>query len=81
MIRGRQKAEIRVLSDRFTAKVLGCLALVFVFIIDVSCFIFAKPELRARPGFAAIIVVPSLPIIAFGIWLLRRANKLKDAGD
>jgi hypothetical protein len=70
-----------VITDRFTAKVLGLLVVVFALLIDVSMFVFVEPEVRQKPGFAAIVIVPSLPILAFGVYLLRRAARLREDED
>lgn len=70
-----------MITDRFTAKVIGALVIVMTILIDVSCFIFSRPELRARATFPLVILAPSLPLFAYGIYLLRKANSLKDAGD
>jgi lipopolysaccharide export LptBFGC system permease protein LptF len=68
-----------VINDRFTAKVLGLLCIVFTVLIDASFFMFSRPEAKAKPGFALIVIVPSLPFVAIGAWLLRRAERMNDA--
>jgi lipopolysaccharide export LptBFGC system permease protein LptF len=70
-----------VLTDRFTARVLGGIILVMTFLIDVSCFLFTKPEISHRPTFPLVVIVPSLPLIAVAIWLFRRAAQLKSDED
>ena len=70
-----------MIEDRFTARVLGLLLVVLALIIDVSMFVFVQPEVRAKPGFPLLVIVPSLPIFAFGVALLRRASKLKESED
>jgi lipopolysaccharide export LptBFGC system permease protein LptF len=70
-----------VLNDRFTARVLGAVVLVMTLLIDVSCFIFTKPEISHRPTFPLVVLVPSLPLIALSIWLFRRAAELKVEDD
>lgn len=70
-----------MIEDRFTAKVLGLLLIVLALIIDVSMFVFVQPEVRAKPGFPLLVIVPSLPIFAFGVVLLRRASKLRESED
>lgn len=67
-----------MITDRFTARVIGALVIVMTVLIDVSCFIFSRPELRARASFPLVILVPSLPLFAYGIYLLRRASQLKE---
>lgn len=66
-----------MITDRFTARVLGLLLIFLAFVIDVSCFIFTQPELRHSPRFALIVIGPSLPLFAFGAFLLKRAERLK----
>lgn len=70
-----------MITDRLTAKVIGLLIILLAMLIDVSCFIFVKPEVRAKPGFAAIVIVPSLPFFVAGLVLLRRAGRLKEDED
>ncbi len=68
-----------MINDRFTARVIGLVLIVFSALIDASFFMFSKPEAKAKPGFALIVIVPSLPFVAIGAWLLRRAERMKDA--
>jgi len=70
-----------VLSDRFTARVLGAVVLVMTLLIDVSCFIFTRPEIRSRPTFPLVVLIPSLPLFAVSVWLFRRAARLKVEDD
>ncbi len=70
-----------MLTDKFTARVLGAVVLVMTVVIDVSCFLFVRPELRARPTYPLLVIVPSLPLVAFGAWLLWRASKLDSDDD
>jgi hypothetical protein len=67
-----------MITDRLTARVLGALLLFLPFVIDTSCLIFAKPELRSQPRFVAIVILPSLPLFALGALLFRRAARMKD---
>jgi hypothetical protein len=67
-----------VITDRFTARVLGALVLIMTLLIDLSCFIFTKPEISHRSTFALVVLVPSLPLFGFGVYLLRRASRLDD---
>jgi hypothetical protein len=50
-------------------------------IVDVSCFIFTKPEISHRPTFPLVVLVPSLPLVAFAVYLFRRASRLKVEDD
>jgi lipopolysaccharide export LptBFGC system permease protein LptF len=70
-----------VLTDRFTARVLGAIVLIMTVLIDVSCFIFTKPEIRGRATFPLVVLVPSLPLFAASFWLFRRAARLKVEED
>jgi hypothetical protein len=67
-----------MITDRLTARVLGVLLLFLPFVIDMSCIIFARPDLRSRPSYLAVVVVPSLPLFALGAFLLRRAARLPE---
>lgn len=66
-----------MITDRMTAKVLGLVVILITFLIDTSCFMFARPEART-PRFATVVIVPSLPLFAIGLLLLRKASKMKD---
>lgn len=70
-----------MLTDRFTARVLGAVVLVMTLLIDISCFIFTKPEISHRPTFPLVVLIPSLPLIGVSIWLFRRASQLKVEDD
>lgn len=67
-----------MLTDRLTARLLGAVVLLMTFTINIGCFFFTKPEIRARPTFPLVVLIPSLPLIALAIWLFRRARSLKD---
>jgi hypothetical protein len=70
-----------VITDRFTARVLGAVVLLMTLLIDISCFIFTRPELRHRPTFPLVVFVPSLPLLALGVYLLRHASRLESKDD
>ncbi len=70
-----------MITDRMTARVLGLLVLILTFLIDVSCFIFARPETRQNPRFMLIVVVTSLPLFAIGLMLLNKASRMKEDGE
>jgi hypothetical protein len=70
-----------MITDRFTARVLGAVVLIMTFIIDVSCFMFTKPEIRSRPTFPLVVLIPSIPIVLLAVYLFRRAAKLKDEDE
>lgn len=66
-----------MITDRMTAKVLGLVVLLITFLIVTSCFMFARPEARTL-RFATVVIVPSLPLFAIGLLLLRKGSKMKD---
>ena len=70
-----------MITDRMTAKVLGFLVFVMTLLIDTSCFIFARPETRQSPRFAAVVIITSLPLFVVGGLLLRKAEKMKEEDD
>ena len=78
---GDDTGATAVITDRFTARVLGMLVLVFALLIDVSCIVLSRPETRSKPSFVFIVIVPSLPLFALGTYLLRRANRMKESPD
>lgn len=67
-----------MITDRLTARVIGLLLIIFPVIIDVSSFIFVKPELRSRGAYPFIVILPSLPFLIGGVLLLRRAERMKE---
>lgn len=67
-----------VINDRFTARVLGATVFVLGVLIDVSMFMFVKGEVRTKPEFPLLVLVPSLPIFVVGFVLWRRASKLSE---
>ena len=70
-----------MITDRFTARVLGAIVLIMVFLVDVGCFMFTKSEIRHMPTFPLIVLLPSLPLIAFAVYLFRRASQLEVEED
>ena len=70
-----------MINDRFTAKVIGLVTILFALLIDASFFMLSTPEAKAKPGFALIVLVPSLPFIGLGAYLLRKAERMKDDDD
>jgi hypothetical protein len=80
-IDGRDDTRQPLINDRFTAKVIGLVLIVFAILIDTSFFMFSKPEAKAKPGFALIIILPSLPFLAIGAYLIRRGERMKDEDD
>lgn len=67
-----------MITDRFTARVLGAVVLLMAFTIDVGCFFFTSPEIRSRPTFPLVVLVPPLPLVAIGVHLLRKARTLPE---
>jgi cytochrome bd-type quinol oxidase subunit 2 len=70
-----------VLTDRSTARILGAVVLVMTLLIDISCFLFTKPEISHRPTFPLVVILPSLPLLGFGIWLFWKSGQLKAEDD
>jgi len=66
-----------MLTDRFTAQVLGGVVVAMTVLIDLSCFIFTKPEISHRPTFPLLVLVMSLPMIGAAVYFFRRAKTLK----
>ncbi|MFO0743161.1 MAG: hypothetical protein U0270_45230 [Labilithrix sp.] len=67
-----------MLTDRFTARVLGGITLAMTAVIDLSMFVFTKPEISHRPTFPLLILGLSLPMFGAAIYFFRRAKQLKD---
>ena len=67
-----------MITDRMTARVLGVVVLLLALLIDVSCFLFARPETRQSPRFAVVVLVASVPMFLIGGLLLRKAARMKD---
>jgi hypothetical protein len=67
-----------MITDRLTARVLGVVVLLLALLIDTSCFIFARPEMRHSLRFALVVMIPSLPMFLIGALLLRKAARMKD---
>lgn len=67
-----------MITDRFTARVLGATVLVLGVLIDLSMFLFVKPEVRARPEFPLLVLVPSLPIFVAAAVIWRRGTKYEE---
>lgn len=70
-----------MISDRFTARVLGLLLIVLAVIIDASLLFLGDPAARQKPGFPLLVILPSLPFVGAGIFLLRRAARLPEVED
>lgn len=69
--------EPAVFNDPFTARVVGAVTIIMTLLIDISCLMFTRPEISQRPSFPLVVLVPSLPLFAFGIYLFRRASRMK----
>ncbi len=67
-----------MITDRFTARVLGAVVLLMAFTIDVGSFFFTAPEIRSKPTFPLIVLGPTLPLIALAIYLFRKAARLPE---
>jgi hypothetical protein len=75
------RVRLVVITDRFTARILGAVVLLMTFTIDVGSFMFTKPELRSRATFPLLVLIPSLPLALAGVWLLRKSSRLPDEED
>ena len=67
-----------MLTDRFTARVLGGLTLAMTLVIDLSTFMFTKPEISHRPTFPLFLLLLSLPMLGAAFYFFHRAKQLKD---
>lgn len=67
-----------MLTDRFTARVLGGVTVAMAIVIDISTFMFTKPEIRQKPSFPLFLLVLSLPMFGAAVFFFRRAKQLKD---
>ncbi len=67
-----------MLTDRFTAQVLGGVTVAMTVLIDISCFVFTKPEISHRPTFPLLILALSLPMFGAAAFFFRRAKGLKE---
>lgn len=70
-----------MITDQFTAKVLGSVIFIMTFLIDIGCFLFTKPEISHKPTFPLVVLIPSIPLLLVATILFRRASKLKPGGD
>lgn len=70
-----------MISDQFTAKLLGAIILLMVFTIDVGCFFFTKPEISHRSTFPLVVLIPSILPVLFATYLFRRASRMKPEQD
>jgi hypothetical protein len=64
-----------VISDAFTARVIGSVVVLFVLIIDVSMSMFSRPAGSPLFPFALYASLPSLPFIIGGAVLVARAKR------
>lgn len=67
-----------MLTDRFTARVLGGVTIAMTVVIDLSMFMFTKPEISHKPTFPLLLLVLSLPMLGAAAFFFRRAKQLKD---
>ena len=64
-----------MISDAFTARVIGSVLVLFMVLIDVSMAMFSRVPGSPLFPFALYASLPSLPFIAFGIVLVARAKR------
>jgi uncharacterized membrane protein len=67
-----------MITDRMTARVLGLIVLVLALIIDVTCFLFARPETRESSRYVVVVAVTSAPLFLVGGLLLLKGSRMKD---
>jgi hypothetical protein len=67
-----------VITDRFTARVLGAIVLLMAACIVIGCFFFTKPEIVHRPTFPLVVLASALPLVGLALWLFRKAGRLRD---
>lgn len=67
-----------MLTDAFTARVLGGITLAMTGVIDLSMFMFTAPEISHRPTFPFFLLFLSLPMLGAAVYFFRRAKQLKD---
>ena len=64
-----------MISDAFTARVLGFMAIAFVLIIDASMVIFSRAPGAPIFPFALYVSLPSLPFLIGGAVLIARSKR------
>lgn len=67
-----------MLDDRFTARVLGGVIVVFTLLVVVSTLVLAPPEAKQNPSFPVAVVLSALPFLIGGVVVLRKAKHLPD---
>ena len=70
-----------MITDRMTAMVLGYLVFAMTALLDMSCFIFARPETRSSPRFALVVAITSVPLLIAGALLVRKGASMKKDPD
>jgi lipopolysaccharide export LptBFGC system permease protein LptF len=64
-----------VISDAYTARVVGLVMIFFVVIIDVSMSMFSRVPGSPVFPFALYASLPSVPFLAIGTYLIVRAKR------
>lgn len=64
-----------VISDAFTARVVGLTMILFVLLIDVSMVLFSRAPGSPVFPFALYASLPSLPFVLIGSYLIARAKR------
>ncbi len=67
-----------MIKDPMTAKVLGLLFIVIPLIINTTIMVGARQIGETSPRFFLVALVPSLPLMALGTWLIRRGYSMRD---
>jgi hypothetical protein len=69
-----------VISDAFTARVLGLIVILFVLVIDISMTMFSRVPGSPVFPFALYASLPSIPFIIGGSVLIARAKRFDKSG-
>jgi len=67
-----------MIKDAMTAKVMGLLLIVLPLIINTTIMVSARQLGETSPRFFLVALVPSLPFLALGTWLIRRGYSMND---
>ncbi|MBL8608346.1 MAG: hypothetical protein JNL38_13565 [Myxococcales bacterium] len=70
-----------MIKDAMTAKVIGLLLIVFPLIINSTILMAARHEGDPSLRYLLVALVPSLPLMALGTWLIRKGYSMPNDGD
>lgn len=66
-----------MLTDKFTAKVLGAMLILFPFLMGGATLLLTTPALRTPKLYVGVLVM-TLPVWIAGMLVFRHAKKLKE---